>query len=290
MKRIRISILLLLGMLTACGHSQELATDFPACANGADIVLMPHHLLVKPIIEEVYAALASADTQWEKIVIVSPDHFSQGASGVSTPALNEHGFTIHRDYVEQFFPGIPIEGWMIRTDATEEEVAQLVSELDQESKTLFIFSIDFSHYLPGGIANVHDLRSMDVLAAQDVEAARSLEVDSPIAVEILIRLLQARGEVLTDMHNTNPSRDIGVDTFDNTTHVFACSAQGKAPARTVQTALFFAHPREWYLGRTAEDRYLYGTDEALFDQGGMDHAVVNSGGTSTELDFDYFTE
>ncbi len=290
MKRILASTLVLMGLLTACEQPVTRATPFLACANGADIVLMPHHLLVKPIIEEVYAALASADTQWDKIVIVSPDHFSQGASGISTAVPSEHGFTIHRDYAKQFFPGIPIEGWMIRTDATEDEVAQLMNTLDQQSNTLFIFSIDFSHYLPGDIAHVHDLRSMDVMVAQDVEAARSLEVDSPIAVEILLRLLKAHSEILTDLHNTNPSRDTGIDTFANTTHVFACSASGTAPARQVETTMFFAHPREWYLGRTVEDRYLYGTDEALFDQGGMDHAVMNSGGTSTELNFNYFTE
>ncbi len=292
-------LVLALALFCACttpAQPSELSEDlFPGCGNSAElgngIVLLPHHLLVKDYIEAMYTSLSSQD--WKHVVIVSPDHFHAGATHISTPPETEHGFTVHRDLVNEYFPDATVEGFMLQTETTEEEVVDLVQTLQGRENTLFIFSIDFSHYLPGDIAYVHDLRSMDILSARDVTAARSVEVDSPVAVEVLLRLLIEKDEVLTNMLNTNPSKDIGIDTFENTTHVFACSTSlglDEAPTRDLTIDMFFAHPRDWYLGRTAEDRYLYGTDTTHFDQGGTDHAIVTNSfkGTTTEFTFDYF--
>lgn len=302
-----IVLILALCLLCACtgpssseeGISQH-ADLFPGCGNtselGNGIVLMPHHLVVQDYIEAMYASLSN--TSWDHVVIVSPDHFHSGPTHISPSVETEHGFTIHRDYVNQYFPEATVEGYMIQTETSEAEVLDFVQKLETieaqnaPEATLFLFSIDFSHYLPGGIAHVHDLFSMDVLSGRAIDDARSLEVDSPIAVEILLRLLTDKNEVLTNMRNTNPSYDIGVDRFENTTHVFACSTglQGQAPARELTVQMFFAHPRDWYLGLTEEDRYLYGTDESLFDQGGTDRAVIvnHAKGETTEFTFDYF--
>lgn len=289
---------------TSAGTGQS-ADLFPGCGNSAalgnGIVLMPHHLLVEDYIEAMYESLDSED--WQHVVIVSPDHFHTGATHISTPPETEHGFTVHRDLVGEVFPDATLEGFMLQSEATEAEVVDFVDELlaletaYSPESTLFIFSIDFSHYLPGQIAHVHDLRSMDILQARDVTAARSVEVDSPVAVEVLLRLLVAKEAVLTNMLNTNPSYDIGVDTFENTTHVFACSTGlvGDAPTRDLTVEMFFAHPEDWYKGLTAEDRYLYGYDETNFDQLSLDpnahdHAVITNSakGSTTEFIFDYF--
>lgn len=260
-------------------------------------MLLPHHLLVKDHIEAMYGSLAQQD--WQHVVIVSPDHFYYGETTISTPDEREHGFTIHRDYVAEHFPDATVEAYRLQNEALESEVTAFIQTLlDIEAAqapgtTLFIFSIDFSHYLPGQIAHVHDLRSMDILQARDVEAARSVEVDSPVAVEVLLRLLVAKDAVLTNMLNTNPSYDIGQESFENTTHVFACSrglGLDEPPTRGLTVEMFFAHPEAWYLGRTEEDRYLYGYDETHFDQGGSDHAVITNAakGSVTEFSFDYF--
>jgi hypothetical protein len=257
---------------------------------GGDVVLLPHHLIVESLIEDTYKDLA--DESWCEVIIISPDHFHQGSAHISTPPESEFGYTIHRDYVEQTWPGIPVIGYMIQTDTTEEEVDNFVSELTSRN-ALFIFSVDFSHYLPGDVSYLHDLRSMDVLASRSADEARSLEVDSPIALEIMLKLLAAKNETLEIQRNTNPSRDSGIVSFENTTHVFARSrllAPGEhPPARSVHTLMFFAHPAEWYAGKTLEDRYLYGYDEVLWDQGGVDHATVEiNGGSDQMFNFDYF--
>jgi hypothetical protein len=247
---------------------------------------MPHHLIVKPIIEQTYADMAGQS--WPEVIIICPDHFHQGATHISAPSESEFGYTIHHDYALATWPGIPVSGYMIQIDTTEAEVDALVAELTSRD-ALFIFSVDFSHYLPGDVSYVHDLRSMDVLASRSIDEARSLEVDSPIALEIMLKLMAARGETLDILRNTNPARDAGITTFDNTTHVFARSEIGTPPVGAVHTVMSFAHPADWYSDKTQEDRYLYGYDEVLWDQGGTDHATVSTiGQLDQTFNFDYF--
>ncbi len=278
----RKPLLICLFALGLSGCSEGLS----ATSRSEAIVLLPHHLIVQPIIEDMYADLA--DEPWPEVIIISPDHFHAGATHISAPPESEFGFTIHRDYAEQTWPGMPVTGYMIQTNTTEAEVDALVDELAARD-ALFIFSVDFSHYLPGDVSYVHDLRSVDVLASRSIDDARSLEVDSPIALEIMLKLLERRGETLNILRNTNPSRDADIMTFENTTHVFARSTLGTPPARTVHTTMFFAQPAEWYAGKTQEDRYLYGYDSVLWGQGGEDHATVKTTGQPDQgFTFDYF--
>lgn len=301
MGRKLVLITLALGLgLSGCTSPSE----SPLVSAGDDIVLMPHHLIVKPIIEQTYADLA---TDWApqggpaQVIIISPDHFHQGAAHISAPPESEFGFTIHRDYARATWPNATITGYMIQNEATEQEiddfVATVVTQLTA-TPALVIFSVDFSHYLPGDVSQLHDLRSIDILRARDSADARSIEADCPTALEIMLRLLAARGETLEIDRNTNPALDAGVRTFDNTTHVFAHSrplAPGETPpARAITTTMFFAHPMEWYAGKTQEDRYLYGYDRAVWnglatDPTAQDHALIQTTGQPDQTyTFDYF--
>lgn len=247
---------------------------------------MPHHLIVKPIIEQTYKDLESEFHP--EIIIISPDHFHQGATHITTPPESEFGFTIHRDYALTTWPDTPITGYMVQNEATQQEVDDLLGRLAKKD-ALFIFSIDFSHYLPGDVAYVHDQRSMDILRSRDVNDARSIEADSPTALEIMLKLLEIRGEILSISRNTNPSLDSGITTFENTTHIFARSELGTPSPRSLQTLMYFAHPQDWYLGKTQEDRYLYGYDQVFWDQGGSDHAVIEDGVEAGQtFSFSYF--
>ncbi len=243
---------------------------------------MPHHLIVKPYIDEMYEVLTAQKPS--KIIIISPDHFYHGEDTVSPADELEHGFTIHRDLALQYFGKLPIEGYMVRIDARTDELTDFAEKLSKE-KALFIFSIDFSHYLDGKIARIHDLMSRDVIESRTIADVKKLEVDSPGSVEVMLRLLQLLNEKMVVYKNTNPSLDAGIETFTNTTHFFACGLVGNPPPRQLKTSMYFAHPREWYLGKTEEDRYLYGYDEVLFDQGGKDKIKVSTGEEET---FDYF--
>ncbi len=275
-RNIAISALAL--FLLSCNTA---SSEFAACAS-SDIVLMPHHLIVQPYIDEMYEVLTAQRPS--KIIIISPDHFYSGSAAISASEEIEHGFTIHRNLALQYFGKLPIEGIMIRINAKENDLIELAEQLSKEN-ALFIFSIDFSHYLDGKIARIHDLMSRDVIESRSIDDAKNLEVDSPGSVEVMLRLLALLDEKMVVYKNTNPSIDAGVESFTNTTHLFACSSSGTPPARQVHTTMYFEHPREWYLGKTEEDRYLYGYDETVFNTGEQDKVKLSDG---TEESFNYF--
>lgn len=277
-----ICTLLLLG----CTQTLEQKNEFIACKS-APILLMPHHLIVESIIDDMYDAVdASA---YDNIIIVSPNHFNQGILNITEANGKEPGFTIHRDFINKKWMGKNITGIMIKTSATTKEMTTLTETLASQN-ALIIFSIDFSHYLDGKIAAVHDALAKDVIAARSVENAEKLEVDSPTAVEVLLRLLEEKNLRMNILRNTNPALDAGIETFENTTHLFGCAEEGTPPERQLWTTMYFAHPKEWYEGKTQEDRYLYGYDAVFFDQGGeTDRAVIEYRHRQNEIvEFNYF--
>lgn len=248
---------------------------------------MPHHLIVESVINDMYDAVdASA---YDNIIIVSPNHFNQGMPNITEANEKEHGFTIHREFVSRKWGQKNTTGIMIKTSATTEEMTTLAETLARQN-ALIIFSIDFSHYLDGKIAAVHDVMAKDVIEARNVEDAEKLEVDSPTAVEVLLRLLTKKNLRMQIIRNTNPALDAGIETFENTTHLFGCAEKGTPPERQLWTTMYFAHPKEWYEGKTQEDRYLYGYDAVFFDQGGeTDRAVIEYSDRQNEvIEFTYF--
>jgi hypothetical protein len=279
-------------LLTSClapsnGGQVNEGQIFEACAD-SEIFLLPHHMLVQEYIEEMYKSMP-ADTQ--KIIVISPNHFGTGQFTVMPVDEEELGYTPHRDFAKQYFPDAEIEGWMIRVDAQEPELLWLTEKLAAEAQnenSIFIFSVDFSHYLPAEISLVHDLRSIDIIESRSIAAAASVEADSPLAVELMLRLLEARDLSMDVLKNTNPALDTNSPaSFENTTHIFACSQDAEPFPRQLNTTMYFAEPQEFYLGLTEEDRYLYGYDETFFSQGGTDTAHVkylgdqSSGGQSS---------
>ncbi|MFA6024008.1 MAG: hypothetical protein WC777_02215 [Candidatus Gracilibacteria bacterium] len=278
--------------LSACQpvEKSSFQESFSSCTV-SDIILLPHHALVEDWILALYASVDRAS--FDKIIVLSPNHFSTGPEAIARPSEQEHGYSLHEKWSTDMFPGVEVEGWMLKTPGSPEALEAFAQELSRaidEDNALLVFSIDFSHYLPGEIALLHDLRSADIVESRSIEEAASLEIDSPATAELLLRVLEEQELSLEVLKNTNPSLDIGHDSFENTTHLFGCSSPATPLARQVFTQSFFAHPREWYEGKTGEDRYLYGTDEAFFDQGGQDHAIVKNaaGEILQEFTFDYF--
>ncbi len=272
-------------MALLMGCQPPLFLTFADCKK-ADVVLLPHHLLVEGIIEEMYDELKTP----RKVIIISPDHFNTGREQISKAQESEHGFTIHRDYVEKYFPKAKVEGWVIKTGTDTETLIEFTEQLAKE-KALFIFSIDFSHYVPGKIAFAHDARTQDIIESRSIEEASTVEVDSPESIEVMLRLLEERGEKLLVIKSTNPSLDTNIETFENTTHKFGCSFDGEPAERRVYSTMDFSKSEDWYIGKTEEDRYLYGYDEIHFDQGGLDTVTIEyTGGQTKTIEVDYWPE
>ncbi len=250
---------------------------FAECKD-AELLLLPHHLVVEEYINDMYEAVGRP----QKLVIVSPDHFSQGKQNISPAAPMEHGATVHETLAAEYWPKATVESWMIKVNTPVEELEAFASKLFKED-ALILFSVDFSHYLPGTLARVHDLRTREILETADIGSVLNVEVDSPPTLYVMLKLLELRGEAIQILLNTNPSWDVQIETAENTTHMFGCNAESEVRSRQLHTAAYFAKPHQWYLGKSMEDRALYGYDEVHFNQGGSDYATVTytNGGTES---------
>ncbi len=280
-------------ILGGCGSQTTVPlSQYESCTDST-VVLLPHHRLMEARIDTMLSVWP--ETGIEKIIVLSPNHFLQGRLPVETPNEKEHGWTIFRDKLTERYPAAELEGKMVRVGAPETALENLVTELKTEltdPKTRLVVTVDFSHGLPGDIAELHDLRSQDVLRALDSKATLTLEVDSPELLYVLTRLVQEKEEGLKIVDHTNPSLDSGIVTFENTTHVYACMVPNDGiVVRTLDLHMDFAKPLEFYEGKTLEDRYLYGYDSTNFNQGDQDTATVTSikTGETTSTPITHFT-
>jgi len=252
-------------------------SQYESCKD-SQILLLPHHKLVETRIDAVLDVWPAHGIQ--KIIVLSPNHFLQGWAPIEPSNEKEHGWTLYRDKLSERYPHAELEGKMVRVGAPQVALEELVTELENElenPETRLVVTVDFSHGLPGDIAELHDLRSEDVLKALDAPATLTLEVDSPELLYVLTRLAQETNEGIKIVDHTNPSLDSGISTFENTTHFYACLLPNDTiPTRTLNVHMDFAHPRAFYEGKTLEDRYLYGYDSVEFDQDGQDTATLTN--------------
>jgi len=147
--------------------------------NQVKAVILPHHLLVGPLIEEFYRQL-SANNDYGRIFLISPNHFDYGFHYVQTTDTpdptkiigdldlesikdlaasrslsiepefypREHGITVHLPFIRKFFPKAKVIPIIIKRTTPEKILNALADELLKisDEKTLIIASIDFSHY------------------------------------------------------------------------------------------------------------------------------------------------
>ena len=203
-------------LLTSCLAPNTGSQAFESCQD-SEIILLPHHLLVEDHIREMYESISTP----EKLIIISPNHFSTGYSEIA-PANDPFGYTPHEEFAQEYFPQTEIEGWMIKLGATEEALTWLTDHLSEQSATI-IFSVDFSHYIPGAEAHAHDLHSIEVIESGYTDLALSIEADSPEAIYVMLQLLAEKNLSMEILKNTNPSLETGIELFENTTHLFGCS-------------------------------------------------------------------
>ena len=262
----------------------EKALSFTQC-DDSDVFLMPHHLIVRSVIEKMYQIIKIAaknnspanktnnsisnnlfneqttnsippqKNAFKKVIIVSPNHFSQGSENILPANEKEHGFTIHRDFVKNALVNneISIEGWMLRNTASSRELQTFAEKISSEN-ALVIFSVDFSHYLTGAISLTHDFLAKDIIESRNIDDISKLEIDSTASIELMLRLATLKNETIKILRNTNPSLESGIETFDNTTHLFGCSLKENPKLRKIKTTLYLTHEKKWYLGKTEENR------------------------------------
>ncbi len=183
-------------------------------------LVVPHHL---PAAELMARAFASIDpTAYERIVLISPDHFAQGRGSVHLAALNvrtvygdvraapvpqpladlpqftatqlsrEHGLSLHLPFLARYFPGVPVLPLAVRAEAPLEVLAEIARAIARPG-TLVVVSLDFSHEQSSVWAQYHDAAAIAALAAADPHGLDHLEIDVHAPLQLFLLAMRHAG-------------------------------------------------------------------------------------------------
>lgn len=164
--------------------------------------IVNHHALASDLLSRLFQRLAVCRTDVKRIIVLSPDHFFQGRSSVTTgdiiyeidkkrlqvdttavhtlikqkvalsdPKLfrREHGIGALIPFLAEAFPEAKLVPIVIRSDLSRTEAQRLSGVIRTllTDETLLIVSSDMSHYLPESIAERKDRETLRAFEKQD---------------------------------------------------------------------------------------------------------------------------
>ena len=193
--------------------------------------VIPHHLLATDIISEFFSSIPS-DQSVERVVLIGPNHYERGETvfitsryGWNTPVgdvlpdislINklesatlslevnepmmeqEHSMGAIMPFIAHYLPEAYVLPIVISRRADLSDVkglAEFFEEVDIK-KTIFVSSVDFSHYLSSAEAEENDKKVLDVLRRGDLKVLLKLNedyTDSPESLALLLLLMEQQG-------------------------------------------------------------------------------------------------
>jgi AmmeMemoRadiSam system protein B len=188
-------------------------------------ISVPHHLLASDLIARAFRA--AAGNRYERVVILSPDHYNRSRRPFATTQRDfetafgvvpndraasstllaesalfeesdlfdqEHGITAIVPFVKHFLLNAKIVPIAISGSSTRHDWDQAVALLANQlgSDVLIVQSTDYSHFLPQSTAVHRDQETLNLISANDVDAITRLiqvpHLDSKAAQYIQMRL------------------------------------------------------------------------------------------------------
>ncbi len=201
-------------------------------------VVVNHHLLAPAFIAETLGVVASE--QPTTVILVSPNHFNAGSANLISslydwqtpygvlpanqsvikhlqaehvsveekPFETEHGISGIVAFIKKVMPNASVIPIILKDKTTKAEIDDLNNAIGvfTSGRVIMVSSVDFSHYLPGAVADFHDLLSKQVLNSLDDTAIPRLEVDSQPAIRLLLNYVKSRHtEKFTISNHSNSS-------------------------------------------------------------------------------------
>ncbi len=268
-------------------------------AAGTRVLIMPHHLVASREI----ASLVSAVQKPSIVYLISPDHFSQSRTAFTTtdasfetpygivqsstdavaqlvrdvprmmnvraPFEKEHGVTGLLPFFAHAWSKTPVVPVIVRIDATEDDRQQLAQTLtdilQRDPKALVVSTVDFSHYQTAEVADFHDELAQDVVTSLADRDADRVELDSPGALAVALKIARALrlGDVTIHAH-TNSLRILqSTIAQDSTSHLLVSFSPGEIQSQKETSLLFVG---DMMFDRTVRTRMQKGGVEYPFAQ------------------------
>lgn len=193
-------------------------------------IILPHHLIAAESITKFYKGLTKVINP-SVIFILGPNHYENGNADIQTckncvytttngiveldlnfvnKLINddiavmgdeifkkEHTFFTHTPFIKRFFPDAKIVPIAVKLKISIEKVLELSDWFDKNlpENVLVLTSVDFSHYQPLSVADLHDQASFAAITNFEFEKIYNLELDSPSSIYALLDLMKKRGYI-----------------------------------------------------------------------------------------------
>lgn len=265
-------------------------------------IIVPHHDLVANLRQKLFTEGKVQALHPSTVILISPNHYENGSADIqtttqpwetqegtlapntdlinalSTQSLatitpesfgNEHGIRNIVGDLKTTFPSATVVPLIFRLRTSETEVTKLNAFLTSACQNcLVVASVDFSHYQPAPLADLHDTVTLRGLFTQDRALLSKLaETDSPAALSFTVAWAQSHQTNHFNLWNhTNSSTLAGDPNILGTSHVFGWYETGStafAPAEatfSIGTAL----PNTDQFNRSfwgSDVRILFGSDQ-----------------------------
>ncbi len=225
---------------------------------------MPHHNLVKDVRIKFLQNIASHRIVTYHIILIGPDHFSPDQHQITTADIDWHlstGVVKHANSInllidnlrlfndhaiynpladlKTFFPNADVQPILIGQKVTSDQLQPLLISLNQTCHfdCLLVFSVDFSHYLPASLSEVHDAYTLTQLQNLDSLKILKAEVDSPQSLYLLTKYAMSHFAYHWDLFaHTNSGVIAHNPDIETTTHIFGSYSFGNFSKLSNQTS------------------------------------------------------
>lgn len=256
---------------------------------------MPHHNIVANVRQNLLKKISQLRPFTKTIILIGPDHFSENQDQINISNQNWNlstglikfqdlnlNLSINNDLLKNdhatynpltdlktYFPNASVYPILIGQKVPFSNLKSLLSSLVSSCNfdCLLVASVDFSHYLPVTLAEVHDTHTLKILNNLDSDNLSTAEVDSPQSLYILTKFSENKSAKKFNLFaHTNSGIITGNPDIETTTHFFAYYTHGISPKinniTTVSTPKTYDRSQNQ---NTLGDRFFYGVDEFTVD-------------------------
>lgn len=249
-------------------------------------IVVPHHEIVGITRTEMFRDIGKRFEKLvapETIVLIGPNHFERGYTNIQTTRRSwntsvglleadsvlvdaltsdntvreepksfngEHSISLIVRDIKQTFPRARVVPLIVKMDTSKEEATALVDQLLKHCPACFVVaSVDFSHYQPAALADLHDRLTLRALQNRDSSLlTQKAEVDAPAVLSFLATWAERQNtQSFVTFDHTNSGVIIGNADAESTSHIFGWYEEGSpvVPEQSVS----FAFAGDMMLGR-----------------------------------------
>ncbi len=232
-------------------------TQFKTKTNKVAIsgMVVPHHNLVATERTKLFKQVKNKIEPPKTIILTSPNHYELGKTWVQTTSqtwevtegkieantqvisdvlnsdvsetptsfLNEHGIKLILSDIKKTFPEAKIVPLIFKIKTPESVVTKVAQALEKNCfDCILIASVDFSHYQPALLADLHDNLTLRALENLDSKLLlSSAEVDSPPSLALVSQWAESHETKKFVLQNhTNSGIILKNSDVETTTHFF----------------------------------------------------------------------